>query len=62
MADFHYLYRIYNSKSVTQSPNSYRIVWRSDQHESESEDMDRSQFEHFRRQCQRDGIEVKPAD
>lgn len=59
MADFHYVYRIYCPKNVTRSANSHRIVWRSDQHESESEDMDRAQFEHFREKARREGIEVK---
>lgn len=59
MADFHYVYRIYNTKSMTRSANSHRIVWRSDQHESESDDMDRGQFEWFKEQCRRQGIELK---
>ncbi|RWB27550.1 MAG: hypothetical protein EOQ42_12195 [Mesorhizobium sp.] len=62
MTDFHYLYRIYNTKKMTRSANSHRIVWRSDQHESESDDMDRAQFEHFREKARRAGIEVKKAD
>lgn len=62
MSDFHYLYRIYNTKRMMRGANSYRIVWRSDQHESESDDMDRAQWENFLREAKREGIEVKKAD
>lgn len=50
-----YYWRLYFNKRDSNSPDSSRMVWRSDQNESDGEFLDRAQWDHKKIELNRAG-------